>query len=70
MLNTIYLILALVSFGVTIWQAGILLGIPGAPAKPDPSITLSSLTATIIFVSLWIADGSYKEKSESKIMLD
>ena len=52
MLNAIYLILALAAAGITVWQLGFLFGIPGAPTQPDLTITLSALTAAVIFTGL------------------
>lgn len=70
MLNAIYLILALVASGVTIWQMGFLFGIRGAPEKPDLTITLSALAAAVIFFSLWMAGRVHKEEEKSKILFD
>lgn len=70
MLNTIYLILALISTGVTIWQIGFLFGIPGAPDKPDMTITLSALTAAVIFFALFAAGRMHKEEVKSNLMFD
>lgn len=70
MLNAIYLILALIAAGVTFWQIGFLFGIPGAPDKPDMTITLSALTAAIIFFGLWMAGRIHKEEASSKLMFD
>ena len=70
MLNAIYLILALAATGVTVWQIGFLFGIPGTPLKPDLTVTLSALTAAIIFFGLRLAGGISKEESKSRLMLD
>jgi hypothetical protein len=70
MLNAIYLILALAATGVTVWQFGFLLGIPGAPAQPDMTITLSALTAAIIFFGLRLAGRVRKEELKSRLMFD
>lgn len=70
MLNAFYLFMALVAAGVTIWQFGFLFGISGAPAQPDMTITLSALTATIIFFGLWLAGRVHKEEFKSRLMFD
>ncbi len=70
MLNAIYLVLALVASSVTFWQMGFLFGIPGAPEKPDMTITLSALTAAVIFFSLWMAGRIHKEEGKSKLLFD
>ena len=70
MLNAIYLLLALAAAGVTFWQFGALFGIPGAPAQPDMTITLSALTAAVIFLGLWLAGRVHKEKLKSNLMFD
>ena len=68
MLNAIYLILTLVATGITIWQIGSLFGIPGAPVQPDITITLSALTAAIIFLGLWVAGRAHKEELKSQLV--
>lgn len=70
MLNAIYLVLALVATGVTFWQMGFLFGIPGAPEKPDMTITLSALAAAVIFFSLWIAGRVHKDEGKSNLLFD
>jgi ABC-type amino acid transport system permease subunit len=70
MLKAIYLFLALAAIGVLIWQFGFLFGIPGAPENPDMTITLSALTAAIIFFGLWYAGVANREKPQSKILLE
>lgn len=67
MLKAIYLVLALVATGVTVWQIGFLFGIPGAPTKPDFTITLSALTAAVIFFGLWLAGVVNRRKSPDRI---
>ena len=69
MLNLIYLFLALASVGVTVWQLGFLFGIPGAPTNPDLTITLSALTAAVIFTGLWLAGRIHRE-GKPKLLLD
>lgn len=68
MLKAIYLILALAATGVTVWQIGFLFGIPGAPAKPDFTITLTALTAAVIFFGLWYAGVVNREKGRERIL--
>lgn len=68
MLKTIYLILAFAATGTMIWQMGFLFSIPGTPAKPDYTITLSALTAAIIFFGLWYASIVNREKSPERIL--
>lgn len=70
MSNLVYLFLALTSAGVIVWQSGFLLGISGAPTNPDPMITLSALTAAIIFTWLWRAGKVHRGKSRPKLSLD
>jgi len=70
MLNLIYLFLALASAGVTVWQLGFLFGIPGAPTNPDLTITLSALTAAIIFTGLRLAGRVHREGSKPKLLFD
>lgn len=70
MLNLIYLFLALASAGVTVWQLGFLFGIPGAPTDPDLMITLSALTAAVIFTGLRLAGGIHQEDSKPKLLFD
>lgn len=70
MLKAIYLLLALAATGVIIWQLGFLFGIPGAPAKPDMTITLSALTASVIFFGLWYAGVVNREKLQSNVLLE
>ena len=70
MLNAIYLILTLAATGVIVWQLGFLFGIPGAPAQPDTTITLSALTAAVIFFGLWLAGRIHKEEFKSRLMFD
>lgn len=70
MLNLIYLFLALAAAGVTVWQIGFLFGIPGAPAQPDLTITLSALTAAIIFFGLWLAGVVHKDRLKSNALLE
>ena len=70
MLNAIYFILTLAATGVTVWQIGFLFGIPGAPAQPDMTITLSALAAAIIFFGLWLAGKVHKEELKSRLMFD
>lgn len=69
MLNLIYLFLALASAGVTVWQLEFLFGIPGAPTNPDLTITLSALTATVIFTGLRLARRVHRE-GKPKLLLD
>lgn len=70
MLNIIYLILALIAAGVTVWQIGFFLGIPGAPAQPDFTITLSALTAAVIFFGLWLAGAVHKDRLKSNALIE
>lgn len=70
MLNAIYLILALMAAGVTVWQLGFLFGIPNAPANPDMTITVSALTAAVIFTGLWLAGRVHREGSKPKLLFD
>lgn len=70
MIKAIYLSLALAATGVIIWQLGFLFGIPGAPAKPDMTITLSALTAAIIFFGLWYAGVVNREKLQSNVFVE
>ena len=70
MLNLIYLILALASAGVTVWQLGFLLGIPGAPTNPDLTITLSALMAAVIFTGLRLVGRVRREGSKPKLSID
>lgn len=62
MLKTIYFILAIVALGITVWQIGSLFGISTSPQKPDYAITLTALTAAVIFSGLWYAGGTDHEK--------
>ncbi|HEX8268239.1 MAG TPA: hypothetical protein VF596_22765 [Pyrinomonadaceae bacterium] len=68
MLKTIYLILALAATGTMIWQMGFLFSIPGAPVRPDYTITLSALTAAVIFFGLWYASVVNREKTPERIL--
>lgn len=68
MLNLIYMFLALAATGVTVWQIGFLFGIPGAPAKPDMTITLSALTAAVILFGLWCAGVVHKERLKTNAL--
>jgi hypothetical protein len=70
MLNAIYLVMALAAKGVIIWQFGFLFGIQGAPAQPDLTVTLSALTAAVIFFGLWLAGRVHKEELKSRLMFD
>ena len=70
MLNLIYLILALASAGVTVWQLGFLFGIPGAPTNPDLTITLSALMAAVIFTGLRLVGRVRREGSKPKLSID
>ncbi len=70
MLNAIYLMLALAAAGVTVWQLGFLFGIPGAPTNPDLTITLSALTAAVIFTGLCLAGRVHREGSKPKLLFD
>ena len=70
MLNLIYLILALASAGVTVWQLGFLFGIPGAPTNPDLTITLSALMAAVIFTGLRLVGRVRREGSKQKLSID
>jgi NO-binding membrane sensor protein with MHYT domain len=67
MLKAIYLILAVAATGVTVWQIGFLFGIPGAPPKPDFTITLSALTAAVIFFGLWLAGVVHRQKTNDRM---
>ena len=68
MLKTIYLLLALAATGTIIWQLGFLFNLPMAPPKPDYTITLSALTAAIIFFGLWYASVVNREKLPERIL--
>lgn len=68
MLKALYLILALAATGIIVWQMGFLFSIPGAPPKPDYTITLSALTAAIIFFGLWYASVVHRDKSPERIL--
>jgi hypothetical protein len=70
MLNLIYLFLALAAAGITVWQIGFLFGIPGAPAQPDFTITLTALTAALIFFGLWYAGVVHKQTFKAKALLE
>ena len=70
MVNAIYLILALAAAGVIVWQLGFLFGIPNAPAQPDFLVTLSALTAAVIFFGLWLAGRIHKEELKSRLTFD
>ena len=70
MINAIYLILALAAMGITAWQFGFSFGIATAPAQPDMTITLSALTAAIIFFGLWLAGRVHKQEAKSNLIFD
>lgn len=71
MINAIYLILALASAGVIIWQFGGVLGLQNAPSQPDAAIALSALTAAIIFFGLWLAGRvNRREEAKSNLIFD
>lgn len=68
MLKTIYLFLALAATSTMMWQLGFLFDLPGAPAQPDYAITLSALTAAVIFFALWLASAVHREKTPEKML--
>ena len=70
MLNAIYLILALTATGVVVWQFGFFFGIPNAPTNPDVTITLSALTAAVIFTGLWLTGRVRRKDSKPKLLFD
>jgi hypothetical protein len=67
MLKAIYLTLALVATAVCIWQIGFLFNLPGSPKKPDYFITLTALTAAMIFYGLWLAGVIHRERQEERM---
>jgi hypothetical protein len=70
MVNAIYLMLALAAAGVIVWQLGFLFGIPNAPAHPDFTVTLSALTAAIIFFGLWLAGRVHRKEAKANLIFD
>ena len=68
MLKATYILLAIAAAGVLAWQFGSLLGIPGAPAKPGMTVTVSALTAAIIFFGLWCAGWASPQKLEVNVL--
>lgn len=69
MLKAIYFFLALSAMGVLLYQFGFLFGIPYTPTKPDMTITLSALTAAVIFTGLWYAGVVNRERLPPEILL-
>lgn len=67
MLKAVHILLAIAAAGVVVWQFGGAVGIPGAPVKPDTSITVSALAAAIIFFGLWCVGMVNKRKVRSEV---
>lgn len=56
MLGLLFLLLALAAGKITAWQLGLLAGFLGTNATPDYTLAALSLTATLIFMGLAVAE--------------